>query len=327
VRGLPHNYNEMKSILQSGVLCWSLIIPVFVFFQKDIDNVIVFLKGMYYLTIVFLIVSIIKPSLISQFATGEAFMHPFAFGAGFLLMNAKYLTRKKAIICLIATILAILAFTYLARRNAILTFSGFLVTAFFLNLKGFSFAKAIKFFPVIAFFFILGVLYIDKIPASFTAKITERAKEDTRSDLFTGFFKDMQNDMLIGRGMNGFYYYPVGEIEMDEGVIFAAMDYRNAIENGYLHLILKGGYVEVVLFVLVLFPAGCLGILNSSNSLSRSCGVLIILWLLDMFVYGLPNMGLQYVFVWVSVGICYKTSFRKIPEEEVYEAFKKIELG
>lgn len=322
VRGIPHNYEEAKTVLQNGTIFWSLIIPIFIFFDKKVDNVVSFMKGMYYLTIVFLIFSIIKPSLIANRVTAENFIHPFAFGAGFLLMNARYLSKKKAFICLLATTLAIISVTYLARRNAILTFGGFMVAAVFFYIKDASLSIAIKFFPVAAAGIILVIFLSDKLPAELTSRLTQRATEDTRSDLFDAFHKDMRENMVFGKGMNGYYYFPISGEVQEDGTAFEAVDYRNVIENGYLQLILKGGYIQVVLFILILLPAGYLGLIRSSNNLSRSCGMLILLWLIDMSVFGLPNLGLQYIFVWICVGLCYSPQFRAISEEEVQEAFQ-----
>lgn len=326
-RGLPHNYNDTKTIMQSGFIFWAFIIPIFVFFEKKTDTLVQLFKIMYYLGVVFLIIAISYPNLIISRSTAETFIHPLAFGSGFLLMNTKYLSKKKSLISFLVCTLSLLSFVYLARRNAIITFSGFLVASIFLNIKNMSFGNFIKIFPIIAGIIILAITSIDKIPSSFSGRLLERGTEDTRSGIFEYFKIGMQDDWIFGKGMNGIYYCPFGDTVLDDGTVFSASEYRALIETGYLQLILNGGITEVVLFIMLLLPAAYLGIFKSSNSLSRSCGIIILLWLIDMFIYGLPTLTLHYIFVWICVGICYKKSFREIPDDEIYETFQKIGLS
>jgi hypothetical protein len=111
---------------------------------------------------------------------------------------------------------------------------------------------------------------------------------------------------------------------MDDGVTRTdVVDNRNIIENGVLQLILNGGIIHVVLFFLVLIPASINGIFKSSNLFTKACGAFILLWLIDMFVYGLPAFGLHYILVWISVGICYKSSIRTKTDDEIKSEFQK----
>jgi hypothetical protein len=114
-----------------------------------------------------------------------------------------------------------------------------------------------------------------------------------------------------------------GEID---GEIYQAVQYRNLIENGYLQLLLTGGIIHIILFLLVLLPAAIKGIFMSSNQFTKACGVVIFLRLLDMFFYGLPSFTLAYILVWICVGVCYKTSIRRMTNDEIRSEFKKIGL-
>ena len=327
IRGIPTNYNAVKTDLQVGYLFWPLVIPLFVFFEKKIDILAQLLKMMYYLCIAFFFILLIKPGLIINRVTAENFIHPFGFGAGFLLMNTKYLSKWKALICLLVCMVALLSFTYLARRNAIVTFSGFLFTSVFLYFKETSAARLVKFFPLGVLFLLLAVAFTGKIPDSLTSNLAERALDDTRTGVFDTFFKGMQGHWVFGKGMNGTYYSPIEETVLDDGATFGAVENRDIIETGYLQIMLNGGLVELVLYLLVLIPAALLGIFNSSNAFTRSCGFLILLWLVDMAVFGVPTLYLQYIFIWISVGICYKKSFRQMPEEAIYTAFENYKLA
>jgi hypothetical protein len=145
--------------------------------------------------------------------------------------------------------------------------------------------------------------------------------EDTRSKLYELYLYEMKDYLLFGKGMSGVYFFPMAKSEVAEGVVFEQVVYRNVIENGYFQLLLSGGIIQIVLFLLILIPAAFLGIFKSSNQLSVASGGLIVLWLIDMFIYGLPSLSLHYILVWICVGICYKSSIRNITNDEIRKEF------
>ena len=166
---------------------------------------------------------------------------------------------------------------------------------------------------------------LEYVPASLTSRLSDRVSEDSRTDVFSDLFKDMDNNIFFGKGMNGKYYSPSGGELPDEGVVFISQDYRDAIENGYLQLFLNGGIVYNVLFILVTLPAVLLGFFKSNNQFVQACAAVIFLWLIDMAIYGLPRLTLEYILVWISVGVCYKKSMRQLSNEEIMDEFNFIE--
>jgi hypothetical protein len=173
--------------------------------------------------------------------------------------------------------------------------------------------------------FLLYSPYFDDARELFFNKMESRISEDTRSELFRMFFKDLNDHLAIGKGMNSTYYFPLWNEEID-GVVYGAVQYRNLIENGYLQLLLTGGLVHIILFLLVLVPAAIKGIFMSSNQFVKACGILVLLRLIDMLFYGLPTLSLWYILVWISVGVCYKTSIRNMTNDEIRCEFNKINL-
>jgi O-antigen ligase len=152
-------------------------------------------------------------------------------------------------------------------------------------------------------------------------KLKNRMTEDTRSKLYELYLYEMKDHLVFGKGMDGVYFFPMARSEVEEGVVFDEVVYRNVIENGYLQLLLTGGIIHIILFLLVLIPAAFLGIFKSSNQLSVASGALILLWMVDMLIYGLPTLNLHYIVVWICVGICYKSSIRDASNEEIREQF------
>ena len=125
--------------------------------------------------------------------------------------------------------------------------------------------------------------------------------------------------------MQGEFYYPEGGGTDENGNDRDISYYRKGIENGYLQLYLNGGGIYIALFLLVLLPAALLGIFKSSNQLAQASGIIVFLWLLDMAVWGLPRLTLEYLLVWICAGICYKKSLRDTPDEEISEFFKNFD--
>jgi len=321
-RGLPFDSTGIKEILQSDYLFWIYLIPLFIFFDKDLVTIAYLMDAIYFLGIVFLLVCIVHPTFILYRSTAEVFIHPFAFGCGFLLLNARYLSKKKRAVAFLSLLVGAVSFTYLARRNGIVSYGGLIFASLALAAKNISASKFFRIFPLLAGIVVIGLLFTDYLPATLTDRLNSRLTEDSRSYVFDNLFADMEDDMIFGKGMKGLYYSPMGGGGANaDGVEFAEVEYRNIIENGYLQQYLNGGIVYISLFLLVLLPAVFLGIYKSQNQFTQACAILVFLWLLDMFIFGLPRITLQYVLVWICAGICYKSSIREKSNEEISDVF------
>jgi hypothetical protein len=326
IRGWSFSYNDLKTYMQTWYVFWPFIIPLFVFFDKKIATFGLLFKWMYYSGLFFLFISLIFPFLLLRMLTAETFIGLF-IPCGFLLLNASYLSNRKVNLSFLMFFISIISLTYLARRSSLSTLLGFLVSAYFLNLMNKSKSKLFQYFPLIIIIsvFLLFSQFFENSKEVLFNKIESRFSEDTRTGVFELFFNDLNNNMLFGKGMNGVYYCPMNSGEID-GEIYQAVQYRNLIENGYLQLLLTGGIIHIILFLLVLLPAAIKGIFMSSNQFTKACGVVIFLRLLDMFFYGLPSFTLAYILVWICVGVCYKTSIRRMTNDEIRSEFKKIGL-
>lgn len=323
-RGFTTDYKTFKELILSEYLLWQFLVPLFVFFDKKLSSFVYLINAIYFLGIFFLVICLVRPSFIITRSTAESFIIPLTFGCGFVLLNARYVSNKKWIVAFFALFVGLLSFTYLARRNAVVSYGGLILMSIFLNNKSLSAVKFFKLIPVFCAVFIIAVFGIDYIPASLTSRLSDRITEDSRTDVFNDLFKSMEDHMAFGKGMRGTYYSPSGGELPDEGIEFVAVEYRDAIENGYLQLFLNGGIIYDVLFILVLLPAVVLGVFKSNNQFVQACAIVIFLWMVDMAIYGLPRLTLEYILVWISVGICYKTSLRKKTNEEIAEAFNNM---
>jgi hypothetical protein len=143
--------------------------------------------------------------------------------------------------------------------------------------------------------------------------INERIGDRTRTQVEQYFIRDFKpKDWIIGRGMNGEYFCP-GVNEGDGRISI----YRSVIETGFLQIILNGGIISLTLLLLITIPAIIKGLFYSRNLLSKAAGI----WIILFFLYAYPGMpaifSLNYVLVWLSIGICYSQEIRNLSDIQI----------
>lgn len=316
---------DLYGFLHGYYLIWPLLIPLFVFFTKKISTFAVLFDWVYKLALIAIFIFLLFPSILVNRAPAELITPGLTYGCGIMLFFASYLKEKRITLAFVLIFLAFLSFTYLARRNNMVTIFGFILFSYLLNMRSSIRPTLYKFYPLLGIIAVVISLNFTGFTGTLTERLSERLTEDTRSDLLVPFFIEMDDYMYIGKGLQGTYYYPNGGELEDEGVVFSEVEYRDIIEVGYLQLYLTGGVVYVALFLLIMLPAAVIGVFKSSNLFSKACGIIIFLWLVDMVVYGLPILSFHYVFVWICVGICYKKSFRDKTDEEIRSEFQSLD--
>jgi hypothetical protein len=325
IRGWSFSYIDLKTYIQSSITFWPFLIPLFVFFNKKISTMALLMKWIYYMGLAFLLISLIFSSLLLHRINAENTIS-IAAGCGFLMLNTYYLNNTKANITFIIILISLLSVTYLARRNVMLTHIEYIFFSYFLNRKYLTGKFLNKIFLFMLLCIVLYSLNPKIIPSGLSGNISQRLTEDTRSILFASFFIEMQDDLVLGKGMNGTYYFPIGGESDDGSVAFYETEYRDLIENGYLQLLLTGGIIHIILFLSVLVPALYLGIFRSSNNFSKACGIFVLLRLIDMTVYGIPSLDFNYILIWICVGVCYTSSIRELTNDSIISEFKNIGL-
>ena len=229
IRGWSFSYSDLKVFIQTGYVFWPFMIPLFVFFDKKIVTFGLLFKWIYYSGVFFLVITLIFPFLFLRRLTAETFI-TLIVPLGFLLLNASYISNKKTNLSFFLIFISIISLTYLARRSALGTLLGFLVASYFLNLINKSKAKLFRYFPllIIVVVFLLLSRFFENSKEVFFNKMILRLSEDTRSGVFQMFFSYLKDHLVFGNGMNGTYYCPLWDAEVD-GEFFGAVQYRNLI--------------------------------------------------------------------------------------------------
>ncbi len=327
IKGVEFDYDYIKFILFDawfGIFLY--FVPLFLLFPKRL----IFYKRLFDVIVILGVIYIIYDSLyIKELMSGdlrnlqsqaivEYFAKTLATPCLFLLLTYKYHPFRRRIFAIFILILTALFAVIRARRGLLLMELLPLVLVYLLYLSN----TSSKLFIILLSIFLGGFIVMFGIESfngnqdGIFGNLMDRGLEDTRSGVETCFYQDMSGkDWLIGRGMMGEYFCP--------GIFPEAItNYRGTIETDYLQLILKGGIISLFLFLLITIPAIYKGLFNSNNLLSKAAAMWIVWVLINMYPSTIHTFTLQYILVWIAVGICYSTTIRKIPEQILVNYFK-----
>lgn len=331
VRGFHFNFEEIKFFLFDawfgGILYLTpffLLMPLkFIYLKKAFQVLIILALVFVIYDIVFIrhIMSSQEDNFLNQ-EMYEYFARTLGIPCFFLLLAYSYQSGKKKFFLIFIFLLTVF-FALVRARRGLLFMCG--LTAVFSYLLFLSKSRN-KFFFVfltitcVGILLIFGMEFFTSNKLGIFTHIADRGLEDTRSTVEICFYQDLSiKDWIIGKGMMGEYFCP--GIDRDE-----VTGYRSTIETDYLQIILKGGVVSLCLFLLITIPAIFKGFFYSSNLISKAAGMWILLILLNMYPANLQTFTMQYILLWISVGICYSKSFREIPDHILIDYFKDGEI-
>lgn len=227
-----------------------------------------------------------------------------------LIYFKKYITKWDWTVCLIAILISVLILALMARRGALLVNLTYLLAAYLLYILNTK-KNRIRYIVYFIFISLVVFLFIQSKGNDIFSLLVERGDEDTRSGVEYNFYKDMDFDSWIfGRGWFGTYY--------DQ--IFGSQRY--AIETGYLSLILRGGLLYLIPYVLVITLSAIKGLFKSNNLMIKSFAIVMIISVLELKPYGWPAFDLKYFIVWLGVYLCNTKQYRLMSESQIEKLFK-----
>lgn len=337
LRGSQYDFNSLKQMfldISSGILPYIaslvLLLNRNIGFYKKIFDILLIL-GIFFLIHVIIFYKILhdydRLNLLSQ-GMAEAFSVLLSLPIGFLFLNYLYFGGKKTMygigaknIFAIGVMIITLFFAiFRARRGLIfmcLSSMACVGMIYIISTK-----KKMLIISMAVFLSLIGSFLVSniKVPSMFNF-LMERGEEDTRSGVEVWMYADMSpTDWVIGKGIKGKYYCPIVENINDiEGGGF-----RDNIETGYLQIILKGGVISLGLLLLIFLPAVYKGFFKSNNVLSKAAAMWIFLWIVYLYPSGGILFTMNYLLVWISVGICYSDKIRNLSDDTIkkYLQFK-----
>ena len=252
--------------------------------------------------------------LYASFGAIQFCFEGFIAAAGLVVMTNKFQNRTWLRIAYFALILAFLVATIKARRGLMATTLLYLIGGAYMTVfKGNKIKRNTQLFIVasgISLLLISAAVFMMNSKGVFS-EITRRADENTRDYVFLLFFWDMIKtplDIVFGRGIRGGYECP----GVDEG----GVSIRYAIENGLLHMMLKGGLVYIILVLSIMILA-IKNAWHSTNQLCQASIIIIAIQLFDMLPFGVLATNVKAYIIWMCISICLCPSICKKTNEEL----------
>lgn len=320
-RSVSSSSIDLISLFGHYLMGWAWITPLAIVFGYNIFNWIEIFNFLGKLLLVGILLTIIFIPL-----TGDSYSFGIVewlqFFPVILLTYSFQKPMYKKIVLLALISFLIVSFVNSQRINIIyiaITFSFVIIEL----LKSQSFNRGYKI--ILLSISLISILFLS-IEVSNIYKTTMNNKDlstDTRTFLVVELFKDMsKSELLIGRGALGTYYSPYFAYTQKHG-LGGDSSTRIVSEVGYLQMVLKGGYIMTLLYIMILLPAMYLGIFKSKNSIARMCGYLILIYLVVWSLSYYPVYSAEYLLLWMAAGTAISRKARNITNDELIELTKK----
>ncbi len=331
IRGflIAENYWEWKNLLGTGLM---LFIPLIVyvssdlfFLQKLLRKWFTYMPWLFFLFIPFTIGVEHGADLYGKYFVPVLFLLPFIY-----LLPVRY-----RIFILIISIIVLL-FSLDARSNIIrFLVAGFLGFAFY-------FRRLIRpqFLKICSFcFFILPIVLLvlgisgkfnvfkmdEYISGEYTTQVVKNGEikdasltADTRSFLYVEVLQSaIKNDyFFVGRTpARGYDSVAFGEFLAED--LGTGKNERFGSEVAIHNIFTWNGLTGVFLYFLVFYKASLLALYRSNSYTMKLLGVFVAFRWLFAFIEDFTVFELQYIFLWITIGICYSSKFREMDDYEL----------
>jgi len=312
LRGFNTDYNYLRSLFISPYVFLPYILPFTVRFFSiyDFKKILSLIHYVNIIYLLFIIIFFIQPNNDITLSIGfvEEVNKYLAFPNFLMIFSFAKLSKKERLLSIIVFFVGFLISVYTARRSLTWTFGWafiLLMYLIFLNSKK-SLLKQIRLF--IAFIFIGIAMYFvyNKYEEAIFGNLMARIDEDSRGSVLRDFENDMQlEDFLFGKGLDGTYLLRETDRDFFEGNISK----RDIVEAGYLNIILKGGYVHLILFVIIFLVAIFNGFFRSNNYYAKVFACFILLQILESYPAGVLTFNLRFFLIWFCIAMCWDKKF------------------
>lgn len=304
------NYIRLKMFISGLLVIYTL--PYLICADLSVSLFRSLFKLSSYMLVVYIVLSIpIYISDVSFLSKGLSEYITFLVeGSIIMLMLFSFQSKKANVRNVISVVIAVVIMMLLSRRNKVVFYGGGLGLAIILNvLNGYVSAKrkvVIIFATFIGFVFLL--FSGDVFDAFFNKMETGMSSREVVIEDFIYDFNKTPRDWIFGRGLFG---------EFDGGLLNdKETGLRNGIENGYLQLILKGGWVYLGLLILISIRSIYLGLFKSNNIFVKGCACIILLYYLDMVGFGVMEYAsLKFIYIFLSISVCSSRKWRMYSNE------------
>ena len=225
----------------------------------------------------------------------------------YIMVNAYFTSRRVDLLFLILTLSLLLMDKLLIIQ----------VRKFFLKyiLLGFLF--------VFTIIFAFGYEHVSNFIASFIDF------QDSRTFLFKELMSELSfTEKIMGRGSLGTYFSEFMAhtkrytIEILKQNWWGDSSTRITTEVGYLQMILKGGFVLVILNLIIYIKASYLAIFKSKNKIIKRLGYIILILTILMIVEFRPTFTPIFIIFWMAIGTVLSKKNREMSDDEIESLIK-----
>ncbi len=308
-RSISLDSKQLITLFGHYLMGWAWLTPLAIVFGFNINNWLILFNFFSKLLLVGSLLAL--GSFIYPLGVSFGLLEWMAFLPILLLTYFYQNKNNKKIVLLSLISYIILTFVCSQRVNAI-----FLMVLFLLFMFEYYRQNSRKKYrkTLVTLGFLLGSILLAVQLNSLISTLSDNKEinTDTRTFLFVELFSDMsESELIVGRGALGTYYSPYFAYTEKQGLAGDSST-RSVSEVGYLQIILKGGFIMKVLYLLILFPAAYLGIFKSQNIIARMSGYFILSYLLLWLVSYYPVYSAEYLLLWMAAGTAISSSARKV---------------
>lgn len=200
---------------------------------------------------------------------------------------------------------------YLARRGNLAMLGLYLALAWLMYAMFDKKTSKIKLIFISILVIALGYGFFTGSVDSFFATLSERGDENTREGVELAFFFDMRdiNDWIFGRGWFGQYY----------DFVFGYK--RFGVETGYLTIILRGGLIYLIPYILLLVLSFINGFFRSKNLFCKSFAIICLMQVVSLYPWGWPQFNFLHYVIWLGVMTCNSRAIREVEDSQIFNLY------
>lgn len=319
IRGIEINYNFFRGIVVSPFLLLPYLIPFLIksFTIYDFKKILLFIHYMNIIFLMFLLFFILR--LGTDFMSSVGFVEDlskyFAFPNFLLLFSLRKVNSYQKVLSIAVYIIGFLLVVYCARRSLTWTFGWAFIFALVLNV----FAVRVSLSKRITYSVLILIIGLGLFVASQKYKdvlfgnLLERIDAKSRDTVISDFESDMDPVSLwVGRGISGGYTLKETDFDINDG-----SKTRSIIEAGYLNIVLKGGYIYLVLISLIYLIAIYRGLFKTNNTYSKAFACFVLLHLLELYPAGVLTFNFRFFLLWFCIAMCWNDRILKASDKHI----------
>lgn len=231
----------------------------------------------------------------------------------FAVLLVAYMSPKKWIFNMLGLVSVLFINMIAARRGSSLSMAVLFVGALFFWAK-YNYHKY-KFMSMLLVCVILSMATYFVLNSSLFDFLFMRGMSDSRSGVDEALLSQMNDgELIFGKGLNGRYYYPILEDDYWKG-------WRYGSETGFYNMVLKGGYLMAIVYILLLIIPAFKGLFQSHNFLCKAGGFFILLSLFELYPFGWLEFSVKFLVIWMMVVLCMNPYVRQMNDAQIKQQF------